>query len=358
MKMHDRKIFFNHREQKGQVLLLALIATLFISLIVGSLLTFMSSALKQGTALERRTDQTYIADSGVESACNKILSGNIGNIVTTPYTFSLAGINEIGSSANTTITFVSFIDQIVTYEIVSQGINAYGTTQITAKINQIIGDYSSFLNNIASSNGIVDIVSASGHVELNGSIQAAGITGTPGGTWTDDGPYTGPWPTANELRSWFQYLSPPPQYHNGGWAIPNGTIFVSDQYVIGDCNFEGDVDLNGFTLFVDGNITTDPHGPGVVASTGDIETWPGENTDPNSGIFFFACGSVNFHPSANFYGWIAGYDGIGFQQGNSPIFQWVQPNPFIYELHFPGLNPTAGSGGGNVTITDWKIEHQ
>ena len=69
-------------------------------------------------------------------------------------------------------------------------------------------------------------------------------------------------------------------------------------------------------------------------------TWPGDNTDPNSVVFLFALGIVNFKPSAHFHGWIVGMNRINIQQGNWPTFEWLQPKPWVYQLDFPGLIPT------------------
>jgi hypothetical protein len=61
------------------------------------------------------------------------------------------------------------------------------------------------------------------------------------------------------------------------------------------------LNLNGYTLFVDGNVDIEhvdvnPPGtnkPGCIVATGDVKFWPNQNTgDINNGVFVMCLGSA------------------------------------------------------------------
>jgi hypothetical protein len=57
-----------HRGEKGQALIIAMIMMLLGSLIIVPMLAYMGSGLKAGMVQEKRTDELYAADAGVEDA--------------------------------------------------------------------------------------------------------------------------------------------------------------------------------------------------------------------------------------------------------------------------------------------------
>lgn len=357
----------------------ALIVLALVAIIIVPLLGFMSSSLKQGSAIENRTNQTYIADAGVESAAQKILKGNLvvedgSSIVNVndSISYTVNDINGTGSSALVTITYTDAGETGYTYHVASIGTDSNGEkTQVEADIMAEIGQYYSFLNNITTSQGNLEIQSSSGHVHLNGTVESAGISGSPtfdsGGY---NGSYAGAWPTVAELQSWYASEVP----------VTPGPVTISSDltstiYVHGNVSVDpghgNSLNLNGYTIFADGNITQPNHttifGPGVVAATGTITAYPGDNIAPDSGILFFAGGKgltppdpcITVFPSANFNGWISGETGILLKQGSSPTFNWVQPNPYIYTLDFPGLLAAGPSfPTGRVAIQNWDISSQ
>ena len=56
------------RDEKGQVLILVLILLLLGALIITPLLGYMSTGLKTGQVFEKKTDELYAADAGIEDA--------------------------------------------------------------------------------------------------------------------------------------------------------------------------------------------------------------------------------------------------------------------------------------------------
>jgi len=60
------------RDEKGQTLVMVLILLLIGGLIIGPLLSYMGTGLITGNIYEKRTDELYSADAGVEDAIWKI----------------------------------------------------------------------------------------------------------------------------------------------------------------------------------------------------------------------------------------------------------------------------------------------
>src|SRR3972149_8870243 len=68
------------KKEAGQALPLVLILLLFGGLTVPPLLAYISTALKSGSAVERRVQELYAADSGIEDAVYKIDSGTAADM--------------------------------------------------------------------------------------------------------------------------------------------------------------------------------------------------------------------------------------------------------------------------------------
>jgi hypothetical protein len=65
IKQYSKKII---KGQAGQILLIALIMLAIGAIIIGVIATEVSSGLKQGTVIEKRNSQLYLADGGVDQA--------------------------------------------------------------------------------------------------------------------------------------------------------------------------------------------------------------------------------------------------------------------------------------------------
>ncbi len=78
----------NKSDEKGQALLLVLILLLVGSLIITPLLSYMSTGLKTGQVYEKKTDELYAADAGIEDALWRIQYDYLGNYDVYDYTTS------------------------------------------------------------------------------------------------------------------------------------------------------------------------------------------------------------------------------------------------------------------------------
>ena len=369
------KLLLSSNQESGYILAFALIIFALVAIMIGPLLDLMSSGLKQGTAIEFRTDQTYIADAGIESACQKILTGNLDNITDKydNYTYISNDVNFPGSKAVVTITYIDDNNSLgYVYEVESVGINENGeSTTITANIIAETGIYYSFLDNIATTQGDLTIPGGNPNVTLSGTVQAKNpppetINFDEEGGYNYE--YKGLWPDADELRSWYGSRVDPTssKYHASGWTFNSPTELTGITYVKGDLEIDDNLTLNGFAVFVDGNIVSKPNsfviGPGVVVATGTIVIQPNTETGED-GILIVSVYSepplpmsVDAQPNGTFYGWIVGYNGINFQPNTEA--SWVPADPSIF-MSFPGLiakGPRYPTG--RVSIANWNITSQ
>lgn len=97
--------------QKGQVLILALIFLFLGSLLTLSLLTFTSTGLKSGSVYEKKTDELYAADAGVQDAVWQIRYDYLETLFTNPvfsnYDFTTAWTYNLSDNLNGKITNVT-----------------------------------------------------------------------------------------------------------------------------------------------------------------------------------------------------------------------------------------------------------
>jgi len=368
--------------QKGQVFILVLIFMLVIGLMISSALQLTASALKQGSIIEDRTKHIYTADAGIESGWQKISTGSYdipGAVGTSssPYSINVAS----GLSATVTITLLSGDSLSKTYHVHSVSTSTNGkTTSIDSQMTAFPGDYYYFLDNVITTEYLCDIknkVPVNGWIaygskkgkEPQWPISDTGAPSPPGYGWRDERPIV--WPTSTSLTTYYMdnVTDGIAELHSGNWS-PSGTLTLTKTiYVDGDFRMSsGTLNLNGYTLFVDGNVyihhaDVNPPGTnvsGCIVSTGNVEFWPNQNTgDPTHGVFVFCLGSAGaeFQPGGNYYGWIAAQNGVQLKSGSGPSYNWVNPVSVIDQLNFPGLNGVGGPGlpAGFVKISTWKI---
>jgi len=89
------------KDENGQALILVVILMLLGSVIIASLLGFMSTGLLAGQVFEKKMNGLYAADAGVEDALWKILNDPPASY---PYSYSLSDVNDM--SVNITIDAV------------------------------------------------------------------------------------------------------------------------------------------------------------------------------------------------------------------------------------------------------------
>ncbi len=93
-----------NKKESGQILVIALITTLLSSLIVVSLLGFMSTGLKTVTVYHNNNDRLYAADAGIQNGLAKIKNGLIPHDIEFTQTYPAISVN--GSNVVVSIEYV------------------------------------------------------------------------------------------------------------------------------------------------------------------------------------------------------------------------------------------------------------
>ncbi len=166
------------RDENGRAILLALILLGVGGLIIAPLLDYMSTGLVSGEVYERKTDELYAADAGVEDAVWKIQQGDAPVCPGNPtWSYNISDVN--GKSVAVTITYVDG----QTYRVVSTATGNSSSTTIESYIEIVYGDYggsggsSVFDYALTSLGGNIDLGGNSdveSEVELEGDIHANG----------------------------------------------------------------------------------------------------------------------------------------------------------------------------------------
>jgi Tfp pilus assembly protein PilX len=360
------------RDEKGQVLILALLVLLLVGLISGPLLSYMVSGLRAGHLFESGAAELYAADAGVEDAVWRI--PNAGLCPGSPTThYTIPDVN--GNSVEVTITYVNNL----TYQVESVATGDGSATKIDAYIigNSIYGDYSGITNNVITSQH--EIILKPG-TEVNPST----------GNHSPAANYTKDWPTAAELCDWYREDTEDATHYysdttidlngvsqpldalcvDGNLTIKNssntpatltltGTIYATGDTLIGATGKDFTIDLNGQAIFVASN-STDPKkalwlgahctlvGEGVIIAIGDIYFEPKTEAGVTDPVFIMSVvGLSHVQPGGDFYGSIAGSVEVDLWPGTSLNY----PETGFGVLNFPGCT----AGRFVYSIVSWEV---
>ena len=387
------------KNEQGYALTLVLILLVVGGLILTPLLGLMSTGLLAGKVYEKKTDELYAADAGVEDAIWRIQSNNLTfvNNSSEPLYLTVNGKNvtvEVyREDLDPTVCGTEFTYRILSITATD---DAGGTaaidssTTIDAHLSVSYLDLSALLDNAIISNDTIDIQPGNyidGDVwlpdEENLELQpGSNITGEV----KDNDDMTIDWPTYEQLSTYYlddvegapdpgpsidvQYTNTiGPAYRNGDLSIDNTgdpatLVLEGTVYIRGNLEFEQSgsrnytVDLNGETIFVEGNIdfpsnVVSVSGPGCIIAQGDINFQPSIAGD-DFVLVFSITGEVNFQPSGDFTGCIAGDAHVELKPGNT--ISWISPEG-------KGLNVPWGAGDNNklppvtgLSILSWEIK--
>jgi len=385
MKEAVRRII---KDEKGGVMELVLILLTVGGLILAPLLGLMSTGLLAGQVYERKTDELYAADAGVEDAVWKVQDGTevkAPSCITDPtsWNYTVSGVN--GKSVAVSIT----------YDATTKGfcVNSTATgdgsgTKIEAYISttDLINDYSGILNNVITSRC---------DYELGGPAQVDPPEGEEHGPEAD---YSGDWPTGDLFSDvyWpdakdYPYDSDSlnvkdyaagigPLCRNGTLAITNtgtagmtvtlnGTVYVTGDTQIGMTDKNFTLNLNGNTMFIESPTGAAPEddpcnpsqnqyalriggkvtltGSGCVIAVGNIEFKPNLNCSPDDYLLVLSIGGKTYmQPNGDFYGTLAGNSEVYIQNGEAC---WVDSAGM--SLNFP----TILQVGATYAIDSWEI---
>jgi len=367
------------RDEKGQALIIALVLLLISGLIVAPLLSYMNTGLTTGGVYERKADELYAADAGVEDAVWKIQHPDQADVPSScgDPTRSYPPITVNGKSVAVTITWVNNTTNTVTYRVVSTATGDGSGTQIEAYITgtTVYGDFSGITDNV---------ITSLGEIELSPNVEVSPPEGEENGPV---GNYTAAWPTAKEIAAWYfedvedeePYDSDTvylygvdmelgPLYRDGELEITNsqnplatltltGTIYITGDTVISPTK-DLIIDLNGYAIFVASNTTGQPAlyiggkcgiaGPGAIIAVGDIKFEPNIEAGTTEPVFVMSISGETFLlPGVDFYGSIAGSVVVDIQPGGSINY----PEEGFGVINFPGCT----AGRFIYSIASWEV---
>ena len=391
------------RDQKGQTLILALILLVVGGLIIGPLLAYMNTGLRAGGVYERKADELYAADAGVEDAIWRIQSNDL--------TFDAGNHSypEPLSVNNRSVDVVVYrydwdptCGENFTYQILSTATSDDGSsTTIDAHLVVSHLDLSNLLDNAIISDtyiGINNNVNVSGNVTSGGDVECFGCDceDIVDGTVTEDADVD--WPTADDLSAYYwddvDDLDPPfpytdpfdlaganhtlePLYREGSWKIYNtsntpgtvkldGTVYVKGDLEVGTTAKDFTLDLNGKTIFVE---STNPKyaikiadrctviGSGCIIAVGGV--YFGPNGDAGSEYDFVLVmsveGNTELHPSGTFYGCIAGDLSVEAKSGHNATITHTAPEGKGLNIPWGGFDTNKLPPVTGLSILSWEI---
>jgi hypothetical protein len=377
------------RDEKGAALALALVLLVVGGLILTPLLGLMGTGLMSGQVYERKTDELYAADAGVEDAIWRIQTNNLtfdGNNYSylEPLTVNDKRVDIVVYRYDWDWT----CGENVTYEILSTATSEDGSS--TTIESYIEGEIAvrNLLDNAITSLNDVEIGSGS---TVHGNVQyGVGIKGDTQGINITEEVYE-KWPSSSALSSLYLGQVDPnepgdnsinlagatktigPCYINGSLTVDNsgkaqGVLALDGTvYVDGNAEFQqsGDkkgytLQLNGKTIFVVGDISfptarVTVEGPGCIIALGNINFQPSISSSCDFVLLMSVDGRVDFKPSGTFYGSVAAREMVNLQPGcglgwlpwqgldlNFPIWDYAYPANFVQ----------------TVVIRTWEINPQ
>jgi hypothetical protein len=385
------------RDERGNVLTLVLILLVVGGLVLAPLLGLMSTGLVSGTVYERKMDDYYAADAGVEDAIWRIQTNSLtfdaGNY---SYPEPLSVNERSVEVAIYRYDWNPTCGENFTYQIVSTATGEDGSgTTIDAHLSVSYLDLSALLDNAIVSQDTITIKPGN---EINGDVWLpiadeehldVGPGVTINGTVNDSDDMIITWPTAEQLSTYYlddvegtpdpgpsidvkDTTTIGPCYREGNLAVDNTgapatLVLEGTVYVAGDLEFRqsGDshnytIDLNEQTIFVEGEIdfpssVVSISGSGCIIAVGDINFQPGIAGGEDDFVLVLSItGETYFHPSGDFTGCVAGDTHVQLQPGCT--INWISPEG-------KGLDIPMGVGDVNdlppvtgLRIESWEIE--
>jgi len=388
MRVQARKIGVKRliRDEKGYILILALLVLVVVGLISGPVLSYMVSGLRAGHIFETGAAELYAADAGAEEAVWKIqnqvdIPTGCGGDLSRSY--NISGVN--GKKVDFTITRANNVTQI--YHVISTATSDGSGTKIDAYIvgTSVYGDFSGMTNQVITSLGEINFYPEKGWEEH--------VSPSSGNNSPAEGYPPALWPPADVLSAWYMEdvkglpsdsrssidlngndMSLGPLYRVGPLDIKssntnkaatltlNGTLYITgDTKIYGPTNEVPSlltIKLNGHTIFVWSNspkyaleITKcNIEGPGVIIAVGGIYFAPKAQVGTAPVFILSVEGKTLLQPGGDFYGSIAG--GVEVDFNINPASNIVYPGSDAFGgFNFPGLV----AGRFIYSIDSWEV---
>jgi len=393
------------RDEKGGALVLTLVLLLVGGLIIAPLLGFMGTGLIAGQVHEKRMDELYAADAGVESAIWGIQNDQAefdengycsypDNDVDPPWM-----INDKGVAVEiwrTEIEGSTSCHKVFKYHIRSTAADPSGSaTTVDAFVTSTDLDFSDLSGNAITSAGNVTVLGQTCSITGDILLPEEGTLDVPGGFQHEDGQVIREeliWPDEDELMEFYlqdirsgthyyedtvidlegQHLELGPLYVEGKLDIVNsvntpatltltGTIYATGDTSIGQSHTLV-INLNGETIFVASQSRKPPQskealyvkgrcgvdGPGALIAVGDIHFEPdieAGTTDPV--LVYSVSGKVHVWPKGDFYGSVVGKAEVHLQPSNTIVY----PGGGFGQVNFPGLI----EGKEIYSVDSWQL---
>jgi hypothetical protein len=385
------------RNEKGYVLITVLILLVVGGLILTPLLGLMSTGLLAGKVYEKKMDEYYAADAGVEDAIWRIQSNNLtfdgGNSsYPEPLTVNDRTVNVV--------VYRKDVDKkpcVIEYEYrilsIADTDDDGGTaaidisTTIDAYLSVSYLDLSALLDNAIVSNNTINIQPGNeidGDVwlpdeeDLNSKVDIDGEV-------KDEDDVLIIWPTVDQLSTYYSEDvegAPDPGHsinikytkavgpcdRQGSLAVdntgdPDTLLLEGTVYVRGNLEFQQSgshnytVDLNGNTIFVEGYIKFASNhisiaGSGCIIAVDWIDFQPSITSDGDDFVLVMSItDEVEFHPNGDFTGCIAGNAHVQLQPGCT--VDWISPEG--KGLDFPGAGDDDELPVTGLRIESWEI---
>jgi len=364
--------------QKGQALPIVLVLLVLGGLVIAPTLQYASTSLKGHEVLERKGDELYAADSGIDYALFKMSNGE-----TTINDYQLNG-----KTVSVNITDTGDGSYLVTSTASSAG---GSSTTIRTGVSGS-ASFAYLLDNAITSNGDITIKGdVVGNVTASGTVDGEeNVTGNV----TDNAPFDN-WPSAEDFSDHYGAdvdkdnpvypggvidlngvsQSIGPCYVDNDLSIQNssntganltldGTLYITGDTLIGTTK-DFTLDLNGNTIFIE-SASADPQralwvgskctiiGSGCIIVIGDIYFAPDGDVGSESDFVFVmsVTGTTTLNPGGSFFGSVAGTADVTLQPGC--YLEW---NSLGSEgnVNFP---PDVGVVGGNtedMVLGGWDI---
>jgi hypothetical protein len=251
-------------DENGKILVIALILLVVGGLILAPLLGLMTTGLVSGQVYEKKTDELYAADAGVENGIWHLQHGGSAND-----TLELT-IN--GKAVTVEIEELPHdCDEMATYEITSTATSQDGSsTTVLAQVTNItVYTDELFYDHNAGTVYIPNNVYVEGDVELSAEVHIVGDLKAGGNVILNQGSLIGGIVCVGGDLTLNNNATIEAEVYVGGNLIMNsmaviesdinvgGSVCISgDSMVIGGIHAEEDVTVEGQNALVDGNICT------------------------------------------------------------------------------------------------------
>ena len=358
------------KNESGTALIIGLVVLMVSALSMPPLLGLTNAGNRGAQSREEKAQRLIAADAGIQNALWAIQDhgadlGEVSNF-TLPDDFNWCDVEVeiIYDAANGTYLMISKATDF-------DG----GYTEVQAHV-VMMTDYSFLTEYGVITNGPLSVspnteVIGDARYQLPGSSIKGNITGDISNEEIEN------WPRLDDVTAYYKkqvegqlpyksieikyepYVIGPMYLYNDGnkvniisqknkWARLDDTVYVE-----GDLNIKlqtgSYIDLNGNTLFVEGDIHTSPgtyfKGPGCIVATGDIEFKPNMVSPPGYIFVMSIDGSITMQPGTNFNGTLAAAKGIDLQPGGD-IDSVSLPPPD--DLNIPGMGEEGSTGVSSI----------